>query len=71
VVYGSCKYKEQERLRFSLWQILCLGYGLSFSPVPAMAAIGPQVAVGLGDAAKYIWFVAAWVNVITVGFMVL
>ena len=35
-----------------------------------MAAIGPQVAAELGDPAKYVWFVSAWIITITICFMI-
>ncbi|KAI9812935.1 MAG: hypothetical protein M1827_004453 [Pycnora praestabilis] len=49
--------------------ILSMGYGLSFWPVPLMAAIETDVAAELGAPEKYIWFIPAWTLSITVCFM--
>lgn len=38
-------------------QILSCGYGLSFWPVPTVAAIGTLVSADMGDPTGYIWFV--------------
>lgn len=51
-------------------QILAAGYGLSFWPVPLMAAIGPQVATQLGGTGKSIWFIPAWTLAISIVFMI-
>ncbi|KAL5345545.1 hypothetical protein ACLOAV_009295 [Pseudogymnoascus australis] len=50
--------------------ILSMGYGLSFVPVPAMAAIGPQLSAEFGNPNDYVWFVSAWIISITVCFMI-
>ncbi|RDW77006.1 hypothetical protein BP6252_05059 [Coleophoma cylindrospora] len=50
--------------------ILSMGYGLSFVPIPCMAAIGPQISADLGDASKYVWFISAWIISITIMFVV-
>jgi hypothetical protein len=41
-------------------QILSLGYGLSFWPIPVMANIGGSVAAEFGAPEKYIWFIPVW-----------
>ena len=50
-------------------QILSMGYGLSFWPIPVMSAIETQVATKLGNAERAIWFIPAWTLSITVCFM--
>jgi hypothetical protein len=52
------------------YQIMAMGYGLCFWPVPVFAAIGSQVAASKGDAAKASWFVPSWTLAITVCFMI-
>lgn len=47
-----------------------MGYGLSFIPVPVMAAVGAQISADLGDASKYVWFISAWIISITICFMI-
>lgn len=51
-------------------QILSMGYGLSFWPIPVMAAIGTQVATSFNTPEKGIWFIPAWTLAITVCFMI-
>lgn len=50
-------------------QILSMGYGLSFWPIPIMATIYSEVATSFGTPTKYIWFIPAWTIAITVCFM--
>ncbi|KAH8655079.1 fungal trichothecene efflux pump [Tricladium varicosporioides] len=47
-----------------------MGYGLSFIPVPVMAAIGPQLATEMGDVSKNLWFVSSWIVSITICFAI-
>lgn len=47
-----------------------MGYGLSFWPIPVMAAIESQIATGFGNAAQAVWFIPAWTLSITVCFMI-
>ena len=51
--------------------ILSMGYGLSFIPVPAMSAVGPQIAAEFGDASKNLWFVSSWIVSITISFAIM
>lgn len=50
-------------------QILSMGYGLSFWPIPIMATIQSEIAASFGTSTKYIWFIPAWTLAITVCFM--
>lgn len=45
------------KLNMHFNQILSCGYGLSFFPVPVMAAIGTLISADMGDPTGYIWFV--------------
>jgi hypothetical protein len=47
-----------------------MGYGLSFWPIPVMAAIESQIATGFGNPAQAVWFIPAWTLSITVCFMI-
>ncbi len=47
-----------------------MGYGLSFWPIPVMAAIESQIATSLGNPARAVWFIPAWTLSITVCFMI-
>jgi hypothetical protein len=47
-----------------------MGYGLSFWPIPVMAAIETQIATSLGEPGKVGWFIPAWTLSITVCFMI-
>ena len=58
------------QLRTDPAQILSMGYGLSFWPIPVMAAIGTQVATELGQPQKVGWIIPAWTLSITVCFMI-
>lgn len=51
-------------------QILSMGYGLSFWPIPVMAAIQSQIAAEFGTPTAYIWFIPSWSLAITVCFMI-
>ncbi|KAG9230345.1 putative Isotrichodermin C-15 hydroxylase [Amylocarpus encephaloides] len=65
---------------FSTWQkpdlnvvateILSLGYGLSFWPIPVLAAIQSEVAASFGTPNEFIWFIPAWSLAITVCFTI-
>lgn len=55
---------------FFFLQILSLGYGLSFWPIPVMANIGGAVATEFGSPNKSIWFIPAWTLSITICFMI-
>jgi predicted MFS family arabinose efflux permease len=46
-----------------------MGYGLSFWPIPVMAAIQSQIAAQTGSPEKVGWFIPAWTLSITVCFM--
>ncbi|ETN41763.1 uncharacterized protein HMPREF1541_03700 [Cyphellophora europaea CBS 101466] len=50
--------------------ILSCGYGLSFWPIPVVAAIGVPLATDLGDPTGYVWWIPAWTVSITVSFMI-
>ncbi|KAF2673902.1 MFS general substrate transporter [Microthyrium microscopicum] len=50
--------------------ILSLGYGLSFVPIPVMAAVGPDISTDLGDPTGYVWYVASWITAITISFTI-
>ncbi|KAL3484720.1 fungal trichothecene efflux pump [Aspergillus germanicus] len=55
------------------WIVSCIlscGYGLSFWPVPVVAAIGTMVSADMGDPNGYIWFVPAWTISITCAFLI-
>jgi hypothetical protein len=47
-----------------------MGYGLSFWPIPVMAAIESQIATNFGNPAQAVWFIPAWTLSITVCFMI-
>ncbi len=53
-----------------LYSNLELGYGLSFWPIPVMAAIETGVATELGNPTEVGWFIPAWTLSITVSFMI-
>ncbi|KAI9741405.1 MAG: peroxiredoxin prx5 [Cirrosporium novae-zelandiae] len=58
---------------FKTWvvaMILSIGYGLSFWPIPTVAAIGTMVSSDMGQPSGYIWFIPAWTIAITIGFMI-
>ena len=50
--------------------ILSMGYGLSFWPVPILAAIGGGVSASLGDPNGYVWYIPSWSLAITVCFLI-
>ncbi|KAJ5874568.1 uncharacterized protein N7529_002998 [Penicillium soppii] len=50
--------------------ILSCGYGLSFWPIPVVAAIGTMISADMGDSTGYIWFVPAWTISITCAFLI-
>ena len=66
---GKCSLRHR-LASTNINQILSMGYGLSFWPIPVMAAIESGVATELGNAARASWFIPAWTLSITVCFMV-
>ncbi|EYE93858.1 MFS general substrate transporter [Aspergillus ruber CBS 135680] len=55
------------------WIVACIlscGYGLSFWPVPVVAAIGSTVSADLGEPNAYVWFTPAWTISITCAFLI-
>jgi hypothetical protein len=61
---------ESWRLADKTMQILSWGYGLSFIPVPVMAAVGGNISADLGDPTGYVWYISAWIISITVCFTI-
>lgn len=49
--------------------ILSLGYGLSFWPIPVLAAIQTEIATSLGKSSDSIWYIPSWSLAITVCFL--
>lgn len=47
-----------------------MGYGLSFWPIPVMAAIQSEIAASFDTPTEYIWFIPSWSLAITVCFMI-
>jgi MFS family permease len=52
-------------------KILSWGYGLSFVPVPVMAAVGADISRDLGSPSGYVWYISAWIISITISFTVI
>ncbi|PGH19675.1 hypothetical protein AJ80_03830 [Polytolypa hystricis UAMH7299] len=64
--------EEEPIVTFKTWivvAILSLGYGLSFWPIPAVAAIGSLMSAEFGEPTQYIWYIPAWTIAITICFM--
>lgn len=58
---------------FKTWIVISiqsLGYGLSFVPVPVMAAVGANIATDVGDPTSNLWYISAWIVSITIGWMI-
>lgn len=49
--------------------ILSMGYGLSFWPIPVLAAAQSEIATALGNTQDFIWFIPSWSLAITVCFL--
>jgi hypothetical protein len=56
--------------RLTSEQILSMGYGLSFWPVPIFAAVQAGMAAELGNPTDYVWYIPAWSLALTVSFMI-
>ncbi|KAE8146588.1 MFS general substrate transporter [Aspergillus avenaceus] len=65
--------EQEPTVSFTTWIVSCIlscGYGLSFWPVPVMAAIGTSVSADLGDPSGYMWYIPAWTIAITCSFLI-
>ncbi|KAF2436319.1 MFS general substrate transporter [Tothia fuscella] len=71
--YADRDGEVEPRVTLKTWVVVLIlswGYGLSFIPVPTMAAVGGNISADLGDPTGYVWYISAWITSITISFTI-